>query len=345
MTRHDMRVAIVGAGAIGCRMAAHLAQQGTHCTLFDGWDEHVQAVNRNGLALERGDAVEVFALRAFSYETPPVPDHERFDVVLLAVRSDGTQAALPLVQRLLADDGCVVSCQNGVNEEAIAQAVGARRTLGCSLVMGARLVAPGRVRVLEGADTLRVGELDGRDSERVRRLADLLSACGTATVTRNLLGYRWMKLVLNATGNPLLLLSGQTARVLHARAEVRRLIIAVTGEVLSAAAAAGIAVEPVLGAETAQWLAPGARDDARLHERLIAHGDALGERRLSMTADFEARGRTEVDHINGYVVAKAAQQGRMAPLNAAVVQQVKALEAGAIAQDWASLRPLIELCG
>ncbi|GAA5232653.1 2-dehydropantoate 2-reductase [Verticiella sediminum] len=336
----DMRIAIVGAGAIGCRIAAHLAQRGTTTTLFDAWPEHVRALSSLGLAFERDGVVQHWPVRAFAADAPP---DETFDLVLLAVRSDATAAMLPLVRRLLAADGCVVSCQNGINEGAIAQAVGAQRTLGCSMVMGARLTGPGQVRVLEGADTLRIGELDGSRSERVIRLAELLSACGTATVTQNLLGYRWMKLVLNATGNPLLLLSGQTAASLHESAEVRRAIIALAGEILATATGAGIEVEPVLGAPTRQWLAPYAGEDTELHARLLAHGEALGPRRLSMTADFEARGRTEVEHINGYVVAEAIAQGRAAPLNAWVLQAVKALEAGTVGQGWETLDPLLAL--
>lgn len=340
MTGTHWHIAIVGAGAIGCRVAAHLAQAGVATTLFDGWAEHVAALNRDGLTLEHHGREMVFPVRAYGFDAMP---EERFDLVLLAVRSDDTAAALPLVERLLAPEGMVLSCQNGLNEEAIALAVGASRTLGCSLVLGARLTAPGRVAALPGPDTLRVGELDGSDSPRVRQLADLLAACGTATVTRNLLGYRWMKLVLNSIGNPLLLLSGETAAVLHEREPVRRAMIALAGEILATAAASGAEPEPVLDLPAALWRSPGARGDERLHAALREHGRSLGPRRLSMVADFEARGRTEVDHINGYVVAKALAHGRTAPLNAEVVRLVKQMEAGARKAGPESLQPLLDL--
>ena len=339
MGQKALRVAVVGAGAIGCRIAAHLAQAGTQATLFDGWREHVDALNQNGLTLEGPSDPQTFPVQAHHFDEISSLQGS-FDVVLLAVRSDGTAAALPLVASLLAPDGCVVSCQNGINEDAIANALGEDRTLGCSLVLGARLTGPGRVRLLEGADTLKVGELDGRDSDRVQTIAKLLSACGTATVTPNLLGYRWMKLVLNATGNPLLLLSGLTADALHNSQARRCLIIALAAEVLTAAHKAGISVEPILGVPASRWTAPNAVHDMLLHDCLLAHGNALGSRRLSMAADFEARGRTEVEHINGYVVAKAAQQGTEAPLNAEVVRLVKALEAGELAQAPESLASL-----
>ena len=335
------RIAVVGAGAIGCRMAAHLAQAGVACTLFDTWPEHVAALQAHGLTLEHDGRRETWPVRAFSVAAPP---QELFDVVLLAVRSDATAAMLPLVGQLLAPDGIAVSCQNGLNEDAMAQALGAERTLGCSLVFGARLTAPAHVVVLPGPDTLKVGELDGRDTPRLRHLAALLETCGTTTVTPNLLGYRWMKLVLNSIGNPLLLLSGETAASLHAKADARRLMIALAGEVLRTAAASGARAEPVLEVAAPTWCAPGARDDPRLHQALLAHGNSLGPRRLSMVADFEARGRTEVDHINGYVVAKARTLAVATPLNEAVVRRVKRLEAGTLQPGPLAMQPLLAQC-
>jgi 2-dehydropantoate 2-reductase len=320
-------IAIVGAGAIGCRIAALLARRDVATTLFDGWPEHVAALNQDGLVLELADGTrQAFPARAYDYRTDAALP--RFDIVLLAVRSDDTAAVLPLVQRLVADDGCVVSVQNGVNEDAIAQAVGAHRTLGCSLVFGAKLVAPGHVLELPGADVLRTGELAGGSSARLQEIVALFGACGTSTPTYNLMGYRWMKLMLNATGNTLLLLTGLGAQQLHARDDARRVIIRMAREVLGTAVALGIEPEPVLDVPTATWTAPRAEDDPQLHRALEAHGDGLGPRRLSMVADFEARGRTEVDHINGYVARKAEQLGRAVPLNRQVWRMVKEMEAG-----------------
>lgn len=321
-----MDIAIVGAGAIGCRIAAHLAQRGIASTLFDTWPEHVAALNAHGLLLENVDgSSERFRLPAHGFDAEPA---QRHDLVVLAVRSDGTEAALPLVQRLLKDDGCVLSCQNGLNEDAIAAAVGAQRTLGCSLVFGAKLVGPAHVRVLAGPDVLRTGELVGGASARLDRIVALLGACGTSTATPNLLGYRWMKLVLNGTGNTLLLLTGLDAEALHARDDARRAIIALAREILGTAIAAGVAPEPVLQVEAHEWVSGDATDAPRLHAALEAHGNMLGSRRLSMVADFEARGRTEVDHINGYVVRKAKSLGRAAPLNECVWRMVREMERG-----------------
>lgn len=332
-------IAIVGAGAIGCRLAAHLAQAGTDCLLFDSWAAHVDAINRDGLRLDINGQVQRHALRAFGHDDAGEAAG-RCDIVLLCTRSDDTAAVLPLVERLLHDKGCVVSCQNGLNEDVIAQALGAQRTLGCSLVFGAKLTAPGYVVALPGEDSLRTGEFQGGTSARLDGIVKLLSACGTSSMTPNLRGYRWMKLVLNSIGNPLLLLSGMTAAELHARPEARALMISLAREVLRVAGADGVQVSPVLDVSVTQWLDAGAASTATVHAALQHHGANLGPRRLSMVADFEARGKTEVDFINGYVVRRAAHHGLPAPLNTRVVEQVHALEAGALTSGPAALQTL-----
>lgn len=330
-------VAIVGAGAIGCRLAAHLHDAGVPCDLFDGWDAHVAAIMRDGLRFERHGTIRRIPVRASGYLQAGGP----YAFVFIAVRSDQTQAVLPVARRLLAADGVVVSCQNGLNEEEIADVVGAGRTLGCSMVFGARLAGPGHVQVLEGPDQLRVGGLEGVPPMALEQAAAYLRAAGTVTLTSNLIGYRWMKLVLNATGNPLLLLTGLTGAELHRDAVARRVMIGLTREILRTARAAGAQPEPVLGCPVDTWLQAG--PDDVLHDALRRHGESLGGRRLSMVADFEARGRTEVDAITGKVVQKARGLGLAVPLNEAVQRMVHAMEAGQRQASTAALAELVAM--
>lgn len=319
------RIAIVGAGAIGCRIAGHLHEAGVACTLVDGWPAHVEAIRRDGLAFERHGQTPRLPLQAFSLDAPPAGS---FDLVFIATRGDQTEAVLPLAVSLLAPQGCIVSCQNGLNEDEIAQAVGTARTMGCSMIFGARLAGPGHLQVIEGPDQLRVGGLEGVPSWQVDRLARLLAPCGTVTRTDNLIGYRWMKLILNATGNPLLLLTGLGGQGLHDDEQARRVMIGLVREILRVALATGARPEPLLNLETAQWLASDEASEREQHAQLQAHGRTLGARRLSMVADFEARGRTEVEAITGKVVRKAAAVGLAAPLNQAVLQRVHEIEDG-----------------
>jgi 2-dehydropantoate 2-reductase len=180
-----MDYVVVGAGAIGGTIGARLARDGHDVLLCDADAEHVAAVNERGLAVE--GPVEQFTARVPAVLPDGLPD--ALGAVLLAVKSQHTDAALDSIAPRLAPDGFVVSLQNGLNEPAIAARVGEERTVGAFVNFGADYLAPGRIFV-GGAGALYVGELDGRESKRVARLVrDLPGGKSTA----NILGFLWGK--------------------------------------------------------------------------------------------------------------------------------------------------------
>ena len=159
--------------------------------------------------------------------------------VLLAVKSQHTAAALDAIEPRLAPDGFVVSLQNGVNEPAIAARIGEERTVGAFVNFGADYLAPGRIFV-GGKGALYVGELDGRESERVARLVrDLPDAKSTG----NILGYLWAK---EAYGAMLFATAVSDLSIADALAEprYRTLFVRLAQEVL---AVAPVAPEPFDG--------------------------------------------------------------------------------------------------
>jgi len=176
---------VVGAGAIGGTVGARLARDGHEVLLCDADPEHVAAVNARGLELE--GPVEELTVRVPAVLPDELPDE--LGAVLLAVKSQHTGAALDAIAPRLAPDGFVVSLQNGVNEPAIAERIGEERTVGGFVNFGADYLAPGRIFV-GGEGALYVGELDGRDTERV---AQLVRDLPDAKSTSNILGYLWAK--------------------------------------------------------------------------------------------------------------------------------------------------------
>src|SRR3954451_9800731 len=179
-----MSYVVVGAGAIGGTVGGRLARAGHDVLLCDADAAHVAAINADGLRLE--GPLEEFTVPARAVSPDELPDG--LDTVLLAVKAHHTPAALGAVAPRLAAGGCVVSLQNGINEPAIAEAVGPERTVGAFVNFGADYLAPGRIHYA-GRGTFVVGELDGRRSPRVERLARDLGA----QVTDNVLGYLWAK--------------------------------------------------------------------------------------------------------------------------------------------------------
>jgi 2-dehydropantoate 2-reductase len=176
---------VVGAGAIGGTVAAGLVRDGHDVVVCDADPDHVAAINRDGLAIE--GPVEEFTVSVRAVEPAGLPD--RLEHVLLAVKAHHTAAAMEPVAVRLAPDGYVVSLQNGMNEPVIAAAVGQERVVGAFVNFGADVVGPGRI--LRGnRATFMIGELDGSDSDRVRRLA---ADIADAEATTNVAGYLWAK--------------------------------------------------------------------------------------------------------------------------------------------------------
>ena len=226
---------IVGAGAIGGTIGARLARSGHSVLLCDADVEHVAAINDHGLAIE--GPIEELCVRVPAVSPGDLP--EELGAVLLAVKSQHTERALEMIAPRLADDGFVVSLQNGVNEPAIAAVVGEERTVGAFVNFGADYLAPGRI-FLGGRGALYVGELDGSRSKRLERL---LRDLPDAKETSNILGFLWAK---EAYGAMLFATAVSDLSIAEALAErrYRAVFVELAREVL---AAAPVAVEPFDG--------------------------------------------------------------------------------------------------
>ena len=223
-----MEYVVVGAGAIGGTVGARLARDG-HSVLFCDVDpDHVAAMNENGLSI--GGPVEEFTVPVRAVAPDALPGE--LGAVLLAVKAHDTGSALSQIVPRLAPDGFVVSLQNGLNESVIAAAVGRERTVGAFVNFGADYLGPGRV-FLGGWGTFRVGELDGRRSERVERLARDFEV---AEVSENVMGYLWAK---EAYGAMLFATAVSDLSIADALAEVRYrpVYLRLAEEVLAAATA------------------------------------------------------------------------------------------------------------
>jgi 2-dehydropantoate 2-reductase len=230
-----MEYVVVGAGAIGGTIGARLAREGHDVLLCDTDAEHVDAINQRGLAIE--GPVEEFTVHAPAVLPDQLPNG--LTIVLLAVKTQHTGAALDAIAPRIAPNGFVVSLQNGVNEPAIAARVGEARTVGAFVNFGADYLAPGRVFV-GGRGSLYVGELDGSESERVARLVRDLP---DARTTANILGFLWGK---EAYGAMLFATAVSDLAIADALAEprYRTLFVRLAREVL---AVAPVTVEPFDG--------------------------------------------------------------------------------------------------
>lgn len=330
-----MKIAIVGAGAVGCLLAARLSEAGHALTLV-GRPTQVEAISSNGLLLHdpRGNATRyrlnaVLALR------------EHPDLVLLTVKTLDVEQACRQIEPYVGGVP-VVTMQNGVQADHMAAAVlGREAVLGAVVMCAASYLQPGEVSV-QFAGWLIVGEPFGGVRGRTRAIAAVLSGAMPAYLTSHLWRARWSKLVFNlnnaicaATGLPLPEIAQTPAG--------RHLSIAVMKEGYRVARAAGLRLDHGLYGLTPRAL----RQDpnaaliallqgtmstvlATLPERAAMSVAALAGRsrlsrlpiRFSMWQSI-ARGRpTEIEYLNGEIVRRGHEAGLPTPYNTRLVAAV-----------------------
>ena len=181
-----MKLTIIGAGAIGGTLGAHLFRAGHDVTLCDADEAYVAAIRSHGLTIE--GPVEQFTVPIPALTPSELPDS--IEHAIVAVKSLHSVSAAELLHDRLTPDGYVLTVQNGLTADAMISAVGADRVISSFVNFGADVLGPGRI--LQGnVATFRVGELaGGAISPRVRELA---AALPYAEPTDNVLGYLWGK--------------------------------------------------------------------------------------------------------------------------------------------------------
>src|SRR2546428_444481 len=207
-----MHFTIIGAGAIGGTVGAHLVRGGHEVLFVDRDRTHVDAINIAGLTIE---GRETFTARAAAVPPDALRESVRGripDAVLLCVKAMHTAAAVDALAPLLAPDNFVVSLQNGLNEKVIAARIGAARTVGAFVNFGADYLEPGRV-MYGGTGALYLGELNGTISARVRRLEEIFRTCvlPTTQATDNIWGFLWGELGYGAMLSATALVDGSVA--------------------------------------------------------------------------------------------------------------------------------------
>lgn len=338
-----MRVTVVGAGAIGGTVGVLLRRAGHDVALVDRDAAHVAAINHDGFrisgvveALERVPAIAPGGLPDLVREGGPL------GLVVLAVKAMDTEAATEGLLPHLAADGAVISYQNGLLEERIARIVGPERTVGAFVHFGADLIAPGHV-VLANRVTTHLGEPDGAETPRLRRIAEVLSAATPVVITDNLAGHLWGKLCYAALAYAVSTVDAPVDEVV-AKPTAREVIRAAVAEVVDVARAQGIRLEDIPGFEARAFDRRNpervAATDA-LFDRWVAEGKTAIKRHMGIHRDLKVRKRrTEVDDQIGAVVERGRAAGVATPINALLVELVHQIERGERAHDWSAIREL-----
>jgi 2-dehydropantoate 2-reductase len=309
-------VLVAGAGALGSVFGGFLRGAGMSVTLL-GRSPHADVIARDGLRID--GIWGSHHVGGFDAATAIEQLDGAFDLVLLPVKAYDTEEVAHAVVPFLAENGFILSLQNGLgNVEILESVAGARRTLGARVIFGATLPSPGHVRVTVFADPTAIGALHPgrypRRDEAAQRWAETISAAGIPAVyTDRLATLLWAKVFYNAALNPLGALLGVHYGALAEHDESRAIMDVVIDEAYAVAAAESVELP---------W-----RDAAayrqEFYDRLVP---ATYDHRSSMLQDLERGRRTEVDAINGAVWRRGAQRGIATPVNEMLTRLIRLRE-------------------
>ena len=184
-----MKIVIWGAGAIGGTLGAYLIKAGHDIVFVDIVEAHVNAINQTGLRIS-GPVDE------FTVEAEALMPHQlqgQYETILLCTKSQHTRAAMESLSPFVADNGFVMSVQNGLNELIIQEFVGRERTLGTFINFSADYHGPGEI-LFGGRGAVVIGELDGSVSDRLKRMEAICRDFDENTlISDNIWGYLWGK--------------------------------------------------------------------------------------------------------------------------------------------------------
>ncbi|WP_296224026.1 ketopantoate reductase family protein [Ralstonia sp. UBA689] len=306
-----MEIAILGAGAMGSLFGGLLAEAGERVTLLDINDAHIEAIGMHGLRLDTDTGERhirnLHAMRpGMAKQTP--------DLLIVFTKAMHTRAALASVRHLVGPSTHVLTLRNGLgNVEALATTVPRERIFVGVTTWPADLAGPGHVRS-HGAGAIRMMAADGAKGPALARAVQALTQAGlNCRADPNVWGAVWEKVAFNAALNPLCTVLNRPVDALGASEDGPALALAIVDEVLAVARASGVAVDAATVSDNV------------LHA-IVAHRG----HKPSMLQDVLAGRPTEIESINGAVVATARRHGVPVPHTETLMQLVRLVQAQAV---------------
>ncbi len=302
-----MKIAVVGAGAMGSLFGALLAEAGNEVWLYDVWLEHVQTINQAGLRIEREGKTRTVDIRA----TDDPEQIGRAELVIIFVKSSRTSSAAETAQTIAGSDGSVMTLQNGMgNADVIAEFIEPERILAGTTSHGATMLGPGSIRHAGSGPTTIGPWAQGEGGvQRAGQFAEFFNRAGIKTDSvADVRSVVWNKLLINIGINAITALTNiKNGQILDLEI-TRELSRAAVNEAINVARELNIKIH----------------DEAVDIVFKVAEATALN--RSSMGQDVDSLRQTEITAINGFIVREAKRLGLEAPVNFALTALVQTLE-------------------
>ncbi len=327
-----MTILIWGTGAIGGTLGAYLIRSGHDILFVDVVEDHVNAINQSGLKIT--GPVDEFTVDAEARLPGTLTgSHE---TILLCTKSQHTKAATEALAPFLADDGFVMSVQNGLNELLIRDIVGSERTVGSFINFSADYHAPGQI-LFGGRGAVVIGELDGSISDRLLRMEAIFRDFDkNAKVTENIWGYLWGKEAYGA----MLFVSALTHQSIAEALDDQRyryLYVRAAQEILQLADKLGIEAYGFNGFEPNVFLANDSDAINQSLDTLVAFNKLSAKTHSGIWRDLAVRKRESEVIMYEPLLEQAKAAGLDMPLTRRWVQIIHEIEDGKREQSLTNL--------
>jgi 2-dehydropantoate 2-reductase len=301
-----VKIAVIGAGAVGSLFSARLTEAGRNVVLIDKYPDRAKHLTQTGLSLTgvSGDRI---------VPVPATVDSDSVgtaDLVLICVKAYDTKSAIEQHASLVGPNTSVLTLQNGLgNVDVLIEAVGVEKVLGGTTAQGGFMTGLGKFHHA-GAGPTFIGEISGQSTDRVQMLAEMLNDAGIKTeISSDVNKLIWTKLVVNVGINALTALLQVTNGVTSSNEYARAVQRAAVDEAVTVGNSAGVDLD---------------RD--HLHKHVVAVAEATAPNINSMLADRRKKARTEIDYINGAIVRKGDELGIEVPVNRTLAHLMTAIE-------------------
>lgn len=322
----DMKIAVVGAGAIGGICAAFISRAGYDVQVVTRREEQARAMREQGIRVT-GVRGQFHALVDATHKISGLkPDR---NLILLGIKATALEGVGRELDPVLAPDAMVVSLQNGFCEQALAGILGKERVIGCVTGWGATLHSDTHLEMTSTGDFI-LGSLEGEPDPRLEQVKEVLDQVLETRVSDNITGSLFSKLIINSCITSVGALCGLYLGQMLARKQVRCLFFAIMAEAMAVASAMGIRVEVYAGKLDYEKFLASAGFLAGLKRHLFLRIMGFKYRRLKSSSlqSLERGQKTEIEFLTGFITANAKKYGVAVPVNDQVLAMIREIEAG-----------------
>ncbi len=302
-----MKIVVVGPGAMGCLFAAYLSRTKEDIWLLDKNSEKAAKIKQQGIIVEATSG----SWQAHPKVTANIAEVGTADLIIICVKSYNTKEAITQVKPIIADNTRVLTLQNGLgNVEIISEVAGQEKVIGGVTNQGATLVSAGHIKHAGKGETI-IGRIDGKIPVEMRSIREIFNKAGMETrISRDIKGLLWSKLIINVGINALCaIIRVKNGRLIELESG-RRIMQEAVSEAAKVAKRKKIRL---------------IYDDPLAKVEAVCEATACNV--CSMLQDVLKKKRTEIDFINGVIVRQAQGLGISVPVNAMLVDLIKAIEA------------------